>query len=176
MKKSNKVIHDDGKVIVLDISTKKHPSATMKIDKKDYDSLKSKNIGRIYAWNGGTGTNYARAKIAKGAVIRVHRLMRPEWEVVDHINGDGTDNRSANLRECTQQQNCFNSKLKSTNTSGAAGVKQIRGKLWEARIMHNYQVTIIGYYKNKEDAIAARHQKESELFGEFAFINRKTKT
>jgi hypothetical protein len=44
---------------------------------------------------------------------------------------------------------------------------------WEARIMHNYKIIILGYFKDKMDAVDARRRKELELFGEFSVINRE---
>jgi len=41
---------------------------------------------------------------------------------IDHINGDNSDNRIENLRECTKSQNQHNKKLYSNNRSGIKGV------------------------------------------------------
>lgn len=42
---------------------------------------------------------------------------------IDHINGNRSDNRICNLRECNPSQNGYNSKLPSNNHTGIRGVK-----------------------------------------------------
>ena len=171
-RKENKILEDNGDWLVVDISTKTHPTASMEIDKVDYELLQSMEIGRCYAWRGRGDTVYARAKNSSGSVVRIHRAIRPDCAVVDHLDGCGTHNRGLNLRNCTQQQNTFNGKLRCTNISGCAGVQQLPSGTWEARIGHNYKIVIIGYYKEKSDAIEARRSKELELFGEYSSIHR----
>ena len=41
---------------------------------------------------------------------------------IDHEDRDSTNNKWSNLREATHQQNCFNRKKRSNNTSGYKGV------------------------------------------------------
>jgi len=42
--------------------------------------------------------------------------------VIDHINGDITDNTEENLRVVTQQENCKNRKIRHDNTTGYTGI------------------------------------------------------
>ena len=80
---------------------------------------------------------YALQSGPRGKRLLMHRILLkvPKGKVVDHINGNGLDNRRSNLRICTQSQNMQNSGLRKNNTSGFKGVclDKRRGK-WIARI------------------------------------------
>ena len=82
-----------------------------------------------------------------------------EWPngIIDHINGDGTDNRIQNLRVVDDRQNSRNAAMHSRNKTGRVGVH------WDKR--HSYYVAYIndergrkhlGSFGRIEDAIAAR--------------------
>ena len=87
----------------------------------------------------------------------------PQGMKVDHINGDRDDNRWANLRLVTQGQNCRNTKLKTNNRSGVAGVTwHSRHKRWEASIRFRKQRYHLGSFHRIEDAIAARKDAEQK--------------
>lgn len=59
-------------------------------------------------------------------------------EVVDHKDGNGLNNKWYNLRNGTQTQNRYNSKAKSSNTTGVKGLFEYAPKgrkpLWKASI------------------------------------------
>jgi HNH endonuclease/AP2 domain len=88
---------------------------------------------------------------------------------VDHINGDRTDNRWANLREVTRQQNNYNLGVSRRNVSGTKGVSwnASSGK-WLARIKVGGRVVHLGLYSTVEAASAARRAGEQKYHGEFA--------
>lgn len=87
-----------------------------------------------------------------------------EPEDTDHINGDRTDNRFANLRSCSRIDNMRNRGLSSNNRSGHHGVWQeaATGK-WCAQIEHEGTVTDLGRHLTKEAAVAARQAAERSL-------------
>ena len=89
---------------------------------------------------------------------------------VDHINGNGLDNRKENLRFVTPQQNQFN--RKGCNKNNKLGIKGIcwdkRGRGFRARIKINGKGIHLGCYKILSEAIQARSQAELKYFGEFA--------
>lgn len=107
---------------------------------------------------------------------RLHYAHRMAWlwvhgempRVIDHINGDGYDNRLANLRSCSQAQNIANGKKRSSNNSGFVGVRfrPEKGK-WQARLMVNYRETHVGYFDTLQEACEARRKAAQEKFGEF---------
>ena len=125
--------------------------------------------------NCGRYANRRTEKNGKGKYHSMHRIIlerklgRPiaQGMVVDHVNGNGLDNRRENLREATQAQNLRNLRLRSDNTSQYKGVSRISSHTWEATI--NEQV--IGYFDTALDASFAYDKAALEQYGEFARLN-----
>lgn len=83
---------------------------------------------------------------------------------LDHINGSRVDNRLSNLRAVTQQENGRNARLNRRNTSGTAGVSWYpRRQLWRAYVKVDGCARHLGYFVNKEDAIAAAQRARLNL-------------
>ena len=127
----------------------------------------------------------------------IHRVVMnaPKGLSVDHINGDGLDNRKENLRLCTTSQNAMNQRLKSHSGTGYKGVyyspihrskytskktgittvhESILSKPYMAYIgdpnKKNRHINL-GWYATAEEAARARDKKALELHGEFAYLN-----
>jgi hypothetical protein len=104
---------------------------------------------------------YIRISVDK-TLYHAHRLawfyVNGEWpsDVVDHINGNKSDNRIDNLQAVSQKVNVRKHKLFNTNTSGVSGVSLSKGK-WRAR---DYAGKSLGYFENFDDAVAARRASE----------------
>lgn len=86
--------------------------------------------------------------------------------VVDHINGNPSDNRKENLRVVSHLENMKNRKLSSANTSGITGVFQTKNGKWYARIMADGNEIWLGTFETKDDAAAARLAAEEKYFGD----------
>lgn len=94
-----------------------------------------------------------------------------EWPSsgLDHINGVVGDNRIANLRLASQQQNVWNKGPSKNNTSGFKGVSLHRGTgKWRATITVNRQQKSLGHFATPEAAYDVYCSKAKEVFGEFA--------
>lgn len=76
---------------------------------------------------------------------------------VDHINGDKIDNRLVNLRSATRETNGRNLSIKSNNTSGVNGVYwNKKDRRWVAYGKLDHRMVVIGRFKEKQEASAAR--------------------
>ena len=110
--------------------------------------------------------------------ILLHRVLMncSKGQQVDHINGDGLDNRRENLRISTQAQNVRNKGFSKNNTSGYKGVIFIksgtRSKRWTARLTYNYKPISLGYFDTSIEAAIAYNKAASIYFGEFARLNQ----
>lgn len=102
-----------------------------------------------------------------------HRLawlyVHGEWpkDLIDHIDGNRSNNCLSNLRPATNSQNKSNGKCYRHNTSGYKGVSKFRNK-WRAQVMHNYKMVYLGLFLTKEEAHEAYLQAAQRLQGEFA--------
>ncbi len=89
--------------------------------------------------------------------------------VIDHVNGDPSDNRWTNLRRATQRQNCGNSRVHKNNAIGVKGVSfEASRNKWRAQISRYGKNTLIGRYASVEEARSAYAVAASAVFGEFA--------
>jgi len=110
----------------------------------------------------------------KRTTILMHRVIlnAPPGMGVDHINGNGSDNRRQNIRICTTSQNMSNQRTREGFTSQFKGVcwDKHRNK-WRACIRTDGKTIHIGYFIEETEAAVAYDASARDLFGEFARLN-----
>jgi hypothetical protein len=100
------------------------------------------------------------------AWLLIYRIDPTPLEI-DHINGDGLDNRIANLRLATRAENASNARRALDNISGTKGV-QSNGNGYMARIRVHGKQHYLGTFRTLEEAVEARRKAADELHGVFA--------
>lgn len=139
--------------------------------------LQDRNGGQYPA---GTRAGYCSDKKLGYRIVTVdgrrykeHRLawfyVHGSWPIndIDHIDGDPSNNRLANLREATHAQNMANRKLSSDNRVGMKGVYR-RGHRFGARKNVNGKLVNLGVYDTPEEAHAAYCRAAVKMHGQFA--------
>jgi hypothetical protein len=148
------------------------------VDDCDYEYLNqwkwyaNKNRNTFYAIRNSRKNEYKKHKTILMHQIILQR-MGVKFKQVDHIDGNGLNNRRSNLRTAIHQENLCNQKLRSNNTSGYKGVtwhKQV--KKWLARIMVDGKRICLGLFDNIKDAASAYNQAAILHFGKFAKLNK----
>lgn len=125
-------------------------------------------------------TRYATTSVrlsGRRITFGMHRLLTGMSELhVDHINGNGLDNRKSNLRLCTRSQNMANFKV----NPGAVPYRGVtynnynsphRKVSYAARIRVNNERIYIGTYDDPIDAAKAYDEAAKKHFGPFAQLN-----
>jgi hypothetical protein len=142
-----------------------------KVDAEDYEILNE------HKWYAKRCVNhfYAHRRNEANRNVAMHRIIMkpPRGYCVDHINGDGLDNRRANLRIVTIAENNYNKrKSKNVRSSQYKGVSiDKRTNRWRAIIYYKYRKISLGSYADEIDAARAYDEAAKELFGEFAKLN-----
>ena len=105
-------------------------------------------------------------------VWEIHFGPVPFGKLIDHRNGDLTDNRIQNLRLASHSENMQNCKIQKNNTSGYKGVSWIAStNKWRSEIAVDKKRKLLGVFDCKMDAIAAyarasklHHKEFSRLY------------
>jgi HNH endonuclease len=110
----------------------------------------------------------------KGRAYRAHQLawfyMMGKWcrDVIDHRDGDPSNNRWDNLRRATVSQNNANRRIHRNNKCGYKGVVENQwGRFW-ATIHKDGRRLHLGTFATAQEAHAAYVEAAHRLFGEFA--------
>ncbi len=120
-----------------------------------------------------TRTGYRHVRFSGNKAVAEHRII---WAVVhgawpeltiDHINGNRSDNRLANLRLATMHQQGGNRSLQKNNVSGFRGVSKKRNA-FRAKIYVRRKCIHLGLFPTAEEASAAHTAALHKYFGEFA--------
>lgn len=107
----------------------------------------------------------------------MHRLLLPGYVEVDHVDGEGLNNRRFNLRGATRRQNSYNARLRSGGSSRFKGVSldamaSERGAApWRAYIRVDGRQIVLGRFQTEAAAARAYDTAALEVFGEFAATN-----
>lgn len=131
---------------------------------------KTKNWPTLGSTN---GLGYLQMKVGVEA-FKLHRLA---WlymtgsfpaKALDHADTDRKNNKWANLREATQDENLHNTKNYKTNTTGAKGVSWKKDrKKYSARINVANKSVFLGYFSSVAAAHAAYAEEARRRFGDF---------
>lgn len=133
-------------------------------DLEDYDKIKN------YCWRE-SGWGYCLAFIKNNKnnkTVLMQYIINPSDKILDHKNRNKMDNRKKNLRECSQQNNLFNTSKSGRNKSGVIGVRLNQNNKWEAQIGFQGKHYYLGSFDNFDDAVKVRLQAEKKYFKEFA--------
>jgi hypothetical protein len=145
------------------------------VDADDYERVLSLGRGRWTADVRPHGAVYARKNVrdetGKIRKLYLHTFVTG-WPLVDHVNGNPLDNRRANLRQASKQQNGQNKRRYSSNKSGYTGVSwNKRNRRWIAAIAPAGRQIHLGCFDSREEAARAYDVAAREYFGEFARLN-----
>ena len=142
------------------------------VDDEDFEYLNQwkwhlhKNGNQLYA-----RIVFYENKKRKG--IYMHRfILEPKEKCIDHMNGNGLDNRKCNLRICERHENALNRSININNLSGFKGVSWHKpSEKWRAQIQYKKICYHLGNYEKRIDAAKAYNKAAIKFHGEFAKLN-----
>jgi len=114
-------------------------------------------------------------RTTKNPRMFLHRIIigAKKGEIVDHKNGNRSDNRKSNLRIVTRAQNNTNrrvsSKKRSSCYKGVFWRADIR--CWKAIIQSNGKKFYLGNFKTQEEAAHEYDEYARRLHGKYARTN-----
>lgn len=126
----------------------------------------------------GCDSGHYRVVRIEGRLVPVHRVacILSRLDItdkhVDHINGNGKDNRLSNLRPCTRYENMHNTLPHSDNAysewKGVSFDPKAKARKWYARIYVNGKSIWLGSFESEREAAEAYLFAALEHQGDFA--------
>lgn len=121
-----------------------------------------------------TGKYYAYAHFSGNKKIMLHRFLLniTGVELVDHIDGDTTNNKLNNLRVVSRLQNNVNSVKRKNCKSKYRGVTLRPSGRWGVYIKYNNENMCLGTYDTEEEAASVYNKKAVALYKEYVKLNK----
>ncbi len=163
----------------LIVPTKNLGNKSIFIDSEDYHLIKK------YNWHVQKDklNLYGRAHIRNKdgyKCLKMHRVIMGILDSnihIDHINGNGLDNRRCNLRIATIAENSRNVGKNSRNTTGYKGVYMYKSGpskgLFTATLRCKSEKYHGGYFKTAIEAAKKYDEMSKKYHGEFGYLNFK---
>jgi hypothetical protein len=135
-----------------------------KVDDIDFENVLKYNWCAVRNHKSKSGVVYAKRNVRKGVMQTLHSFIigNKNGCEIDHINGDGLDNRRLNLRHVGRGVNIVNSLR--VGRSGIRGVHEANG-CWKARIQVNGVVKNLGSFSDIKKAENSRFVAERRIYG-----------
>uniref|UniRef100_UPI0035C6FFE9 HNH endonuclease signature motif containing protein n=1 Tax=Serratia quinivorans TaxID=137545 RepID=UPI0035C6FFE9 len=97
-------------------------------------------------------------------IYEMHHGKLPDGYVIDHLDGNGLNNRIDNLRAVPQSVNLKNMPVRTDNSAGCTGVYWCgRIKRWQSQICTGGRQIHLGCFLSLLDAVSARKSAEITL-------------
>lgn len=111
-------------------------------------------------------SEYGAHRLAR---LYMHNELPP---IVDHIDGNPSNNAISNLRSATKQLNGFNRKKNSSTSSSFKGVCwRSKDKKWIAGIVLNGKKKYLGLFESEHEAAHVYNKEAIKHHGEFCRLN-----
>jgi len=135
--------------------------------------INPRNQKKIGSEAGTPHNQYMRVQInGKGHLLhRLIFLMHHGYlpTIVDHIDGNPSNNKIENLRDATYQQNCLNVKPRKDSKTGVQNVSyHKRWKKWTVHLTIYGKRKCLGYFKDLELAELVAKEARSKFYGDYS--------
>ena len=179
MKEPNSIIYIDNDIVRFSTTNNQGEiTAIVTVDRADWKRVSTR---RWYKHHNYIVTITSKAQGKKRRYILLHNyITKREPGNTDHENNNPLDNRRANLRRASVEENSRNrSKVKlwkgKPPTSQYKGVSRrsdkYRTKIYQARIFHKGKCIWLGCFETEEQAGLAYNEAALKYHKEFAKLN-----